>query len=102
MASPGPDSYSKSQVTSDTERLVKNWLEAQEELRTAITNQQRKTTELHQAAEALAKFLLPADVKPGEKIGIWYGDSLILAEQTEAGEYNCRVRTCGRAIAQGG
>lgn len=102
MAEKSPDTYSKEKVTYAVERLVKNWLNDQATLQQAVAQQQRSTDELKKSADALAQYLLPADVKPGEQIGVWYGDSLILATKTEAGEFTCRVRTAGRAINLGG
>lgn len=67
-------------VTSEGKRLVEAWTNATmrrtrkaEELAVCYINE--RDTEA-----ALAAWLAPSDIKPGEKISVWYGDSLIQVE----------------------
>lgn len=72
-------------LTTEGERRVETWLRAKR-------NTNRASVELDNARLAesnaeceLAKWLLPDDVRPGEKIAVWYGDSLIQVEFPFAG-----------------
>lgn len=67
-------------VTSEGQRLITNWLRAVEEHKC----RQQSVTDAHRDVEeteaSLAKWLAPPDAKPGEKIAVWFGDSLIQVE----------------------
>lgn len=69
------------QVVPEGERLVKAWLSETEMLERARGEVRRRECDLANSANALAKWMLPDDAKPGEKIAIWYGDSLIQVEK---------------------
>lgn len=60
--------------------LVKNWLGAQERLRRAESEVVSAQVDVANSARDLAKWMLPDDAKPGEKIAMWHGDSLIQIE----------------------
>lgn len=68
------------ELTSEGTGLVKNWLAAQERLRTAKVEVGYAERDINESQRALAKWLLPADAVPGEKISVWHGDSLIQVE----------------------
>lgn len=79
-------------VTSEGRRLIDGWT-------AAVTNERRVRTSLDSASQsraaaeqALAKWLLPHDAKPGETIAIWYGDGLIQVENTEPPTVSIRTR----------
>ena len=69
-----------SELVSEGQRLVARFLSAGEEVRTAQQDQRRAEAELSNAEQALAKWLMPDDMKPGEKIAVWHGDSLFQVE----------------------
>jgi hypothetical protein len=54
--------------------LVKKWQDAEEDLRRADERLVRARVTEDETRKALAKWLLPSDVKPGEKIGVWERD----------------------------
>lgn len=67
-------------VTTEGRRLVEAWTNA----RQLVTQCHRRLSEAQgierETEAALAKWLAPSDAKPGEKIAVWYGDSLIQVE----------------------
>jgi|SRR5581483_1354338 len=67
-------------VTREGERLLSCWLNAQEELQRAKNAVSRGECEVRNTESALAKWLMPPDMKPDEKIGVWVGDSLFQVE----------------------
>lgn len=72
-----PESHS---LTREGENLVRNWLTSQEHVRqqrSALNSAECDEANCH---SALAKWLIPEDAKPGEKIAVWFGDSLIQVE----------------------
>lgn len=69
-----------SDLISDGERLVSAYLYAQEQLERAKREVIGSECSLNNAEEALAKWLMPADMAPGEKIAVWRGDSLFQVE----------------------
>lgn len=84
--------------TSEGTRAIKAWLGAQEELRRAKDNLNRRECDLKNVESALAKWLLPPDAKVGEKIAVWYGDSLIQGEVCEDRTI-ITVRSRGKRLA---
>lgn len=68
------------ELTGEGTRLVKAWLDAQERLRRAERDRNSAECDLKNSANALAKWMLPEDAKPGEKIAVWHVDSLIQVE----------------------
>lgn len=55
--------------------------------------------DLAKATDLLAKWLLPGDAKPGEKIAVWYGDSLVQVEAPHDGQKpTITVRTRGKSM----
>ena len=47
---------------------------------------------------ALARWLMPDDMKVGEKIAVWHGSSLFQVELVSVGEPIVTVRTRGKAF----
>lgn len=68
------------EVTHDGEQHIKAWLSAQERLQRAKDELNRAQCDLANSTNALAKWILPEDAKPGEKICVWYYDALIQVE----------------------
>lgn len=68
------------ELTSEGERLVKAWLDAKQEVDRTKSHLNRAECDVTNTQNALAKWMLPEDAKPGEKIAVWYGDSLIQVE----------------------
>lgn len=89
-------------VTPEGERLIKRWLAAQDRLGRAKSEVNSADVELRNSANALSKWLLPDDAKPGEKIAVWFGDSLIQAEVPAQGgpprDPQVTVRKRGRRL----
>lgn len=69
-----------SDVTSEGDRLIRNWLRAAERVHQCKLELNTAECDLINAGEALAKWMKPPDAKPGEKIAVWFGDSLIQVE----------------------
>ena len=83
MSSPTAETVATGDVTREGERLLKHWLEAQEETRRAKERLSRAECDESIAHSALATWLMPPDMKPNEKIGVWVGDSLFQVEMVE-------------------
>ena len=75
-------------VTSDGARFVARFLDAQKDLEHARNKVNSAECELHNAESALARWLAPPDIKPGEKIGVWVSDSLLLVEMVKRESYS--------------
>lgn len=69
-----------SDVTSEGQRLVTAWLRCVDEHRRKQQAVYDAARDVSEAEAALAKWLAPPDAKPGEKIAVWFGDSLIQVE----------------------
>jgi len=76
------------ELVNDGERLVSRYMRAQEEVLTAKRELGRAETEAHNAEMELAKWLIPSDMKQGEKIAVWRGDSLFQVEMTPVESYS--------------
>lgn len=87
-----------SEVASEGRRLIDRWTAADKELRSAQSRLNSAECEAANAKQAMAKWLLPEDAKPGEKLAIWYGDgSLIQVEVAELGrDHIITVRQRGK------
>jgi hypothetical protein len=70
-------------LTSEGERLVRAWLDAKKGVEHAESQLNSAECALANAHDALAKWLAPGDMKVGEKIAVWHGDSLIQVEKAE-------------------
>jgi hypothetical protein len=69
-----------SDLTSEGDLLVREFLASQEALERARQDVNRAECNRNNAERALAKWLMPSDMEPGEKIGVWRGDSLFQVE----------------------
>jgi len=67
-------------VVPEGKRLIEQWLGAQRRTAQAELNWRDCTRDEREAETALATWLAPSDAKPGEKIAVWYGNSLIQVE----------------------
>lgn len=67
--------------TSEGMRLIKQWLGAQSLVDRAESELSKRRMDCTEAALLLAGWMLPDDAKPGEKIAIWFHDSLIQVEK---------------------
>lgn len=89
-----------SDLTSEGERLVKNWLGAQQRVSQAEHELNQARCERSNTARELAKWLLPPDAKEGEKIAVWHGDSLIQAEVLSQGcDTRITIRKRGKSLS---
>lgn len=94
------------EVRSDGERLIKCWLGAQERLARAKSEVNSAECDLANSTMALAKWMLPEDAKSGEKIAVWYGDTLIQVEAPPnhptpgGGDPKVTVRKRGRSLSR--
>lgn len=89
------------EVTYEGEQAIKRWLAAREDTARARSALNRATCEETNAHNDLAKWMIPSDAKVGEKICVWYGDSLIQVEIEDGsppGKYIVSVRTRGRSL----
>jgi hypothetical protein len=59
---------------------------------------QQKETNLINSQNLLSKWLLPEDAKIGEKIAVWYGDSLIQVTVLDGRDPEITIRTRGRKL----
>ena len=66
-------------VTREGEALVKEWVFASERVRRLKEELSRAECDRDNAEIALSKWLLPPDAVVGEKVSVWFGDSLIQA-----------------------
>jgi hypothetical protein len=69
-------------ITREGLELVKNWLNAKRRAEDAARAASQAWADANDAAKALANWMAPQVIKPkpGEKIAIWCGDSLIQLE----------------------
>lgn len=90
--------------TASTEgtRLIERWEQAQKSLERAKSMVNSAECELANATNELAKWMLPDDVQPGEKICVWHLDSLIQVEARKDGTHDAvvTIRTRGRDYAR--
>jgi hypothetical protein len=89
------------EVTYEGEQKIKRWLAAQEGEQRAKNVLNRAECETVNAHNELAKWMIPSDAKVGEKICVWYGDSLIQVEIEDGsppGRYIVTVRKRGRSL----
>lgn len=67
-------------VTSEGARLIAAFLAAQKSVDMARSALNSAECDRDNSERALAKWLMPSDMKPGEKIAVWHGDSLFQVE----------------------
>ena len=77
---------------------IKRFLGAQWSVEEAKRALRSAECELSNAEAALAKWLAPADMKPGEKIAVWAGDSLFQVESVPVDEFSLGNGTDGPSI----
>ena len=70
---------SDSRLTTQGEALVKDWASAKERVARLAAELNRAQCDRDNAESALSKWLLPPDAVVGEKVAVWFGDSLIQA-----------------------
>lgn len=70
---------SDNRLTSQGEALVKDWASAMQRVARLAAELNRAQCERDNAESALSKWLLPPDAAVGEKVAVWFGDSLIQA-----------------------
>ena len=71
---------SEEEVVPGGRDLIENWLQAQEGLARAKRAVNGAECAEANAHSALAKWLKPDDMRPGEKVAVWMGDSLFQVE----------------------
>lgn len=88
-------------ASPEGERRIKRWEEAKKHLERAKSTVNSAECELANATNDLAKWMLPEDTKPGEKICVWHLDSLIQVEASKDGIHDAiiTVRKRGREYA---
>ena len=70
---------SENRLTSQGEALVRDWVLATQRVERLKAELNRATCDRDNAESALSKWLLPPDAVVGEKVAVWFGDSLIQA-----------------------
>ncbi len=87
--------------TSEGKRLIDEWQAAVKELEARKRLINSLECHMHNARNALGKWLMPIDAKDGEQFCIWYGDSLITATaptRNHSSDYDVQIRSRGRAL----
>lgn len=85
------------EASPDGQRLIANWLKATEQVDLYKRELNRAECNEQNAHNELAKWMVPSDAKPGEKIAIWHGDSLFQVEVFGHGrDPKVTIRTRGR------
>lgn len=69
-----------SDATPEGQRLITVWLRCVDEHRRKQQAVYDAFRDVAESEAALAKWLAPPDAKPGEKIAVWFHDSLIQVE----------------------
>jgi len=89
------------QASMEGARLIERWEQSKKGLERAKSAVNSAECELANATNALAKWMLPEDVKPGEKICVWHIDSLIQVEASADGRHDAvvTIRKRGREYA---
>lgn len=87
-------------VTPEGERLIKDWQAAQERLVRARSEVNGAECAVNNAMNALGRWLAPDDAEKGEKIAVWYGDSLVQVEIVNpfSNDYEITIRQRGRSL----
>lgn len=86
-------------VTADGEMLIKRWMSALRHVEQLTRQLFGAKAELDDAVSELAKWMLPDDARTGEKISVWFGDSLVQVECADAGStHRITVRQRGRSL----
>jgi DNA-nicking Smr family endonuclease len=83
------------QVTKEGLQKIKAWKRAKEKVRSLDQRLDTARTELANAENELADFLLPSDAKASELFCVWVGDSIVAARH-ENGVKTVMVRTVGK------
>lgn len=69
---------STTEPTREGQRLIDTWLNARTQMEMEQLRIKSVERDLKDAENALAHWLLPPVWEPGERIGIWYGDKLLM------------------------
>lgn len=67
------------ELTKDGVELVKDWLRTKKRVERLKEELNRAEAEAQNAEIALSRWLLPPDSVVGEKVAVWFGDSLVQA-----------------------
>lgn len=81
MTNPAPTDTG---VSRQGDLLIKPWLHAKERVRQLEHQLENARKEEKLAASAVAVWLMPTDMKVGEKVAVWYLDGLIQIEALPA------------------
>jgi hypothetical protein len=65
---------SETKATNEGRRLISEWQEAVERERQLFRDHIGAVNHEREARQALGKWMIPADAKPGEKFGVWERD----------------------------
>ncbi len=87
------------EVTAKGKTLIDNWLNAKQRIERLKRDLNTAECDYANTALALGKWLAPSDAKPGEKIAVWYGDSLFQTEITN-GDPIITVRLRGKHFGE--
>ncbi len=85
-------------VSADGRRLIEQWFSAQTEVERCKERLRTAETDEANATLAVGKWLLPSDARAGEKIAVWFGDSLIQAEVRHQRDPLITIRKRGESI----
>lgn len=68
------------EITKDGQRVIATWLSCQQREQRLRSELNRAECDTRNAEQEVAKWMLPTDAKPGEKICVWQHDSLFQVE----------------------
>lgn len=89
------------EATRDGQHLIATWLSSQEREKRLRGELNRAECDTSNTARELAKWMMPADAKSGEKICVWHGDSLFQVEVGDTGrDPVVTVRTRGKHFSE--
>jgi hypothetical protein len=87
------------EVTSEGKRLIDAWLGALQRIAGAKRELNSAECDENNTRRALAKWLTPDDAVAGEKIAVWYSDSLIqVTVPTEIQDPVVTIRQRGKGL----
>lgn len=83
-------------ATPEGQKVIERWADAGKQVDYCKQQLNVAECEWHNATSAVVRWMLPVDVKMGEKICVWQGDALIQVEVTQLspldGKVTIRVR----------
>lgn len=83
-------------LTAQGESLIASWKHCQRRVEIAQREVEQARADFAEVSNTLGKWLLPPDAKQGERIAIWWIDSLVQVELKGEGAVEVTLRYRGR------